>query len=156
MNNEETAWSYVRHDASDGDISHASHTSSFKDEPSWWRICDGQCVKVTEEEVLTDSNTVFFLVYNRRSMKDADATVNGDDGDIATIATSSQLSQLSSNDSNDKPNKTMRLDSEMDWWNKSVLAVSRKKSIVNVEIIVALQRHLYLLLYTRVENELIP
>lgn len=108
MNDEQTAWVYVRHDATLRD--HPSSTSS-----TWWKICDGQISQVGEADVLGDSNVVHFIVYTRQ-----EGQSKKDEEGITTAEEAADESQ----EGGSKPSKNIRLDSVLDWWEKTPLVVS--------------------------------
>lgn len=105
MNDEVTAWTYVRHEETARDHSAASP-------PAWWKICDGQLEQVTEADVLGDGNIVHFLVYTRHE----------DDSSNAGKETTKE--EAAEEVDGGKPSKTIRLDSVLDWWAKTPLVVS--------------------------------
>ena len=104
MNDEHTAWAYVRH--SDGTPS--TH---------WWKVCDGQQERVTEEDVLRDPHIVHFLIYTRHEQSADQSDGKTDGGGDAADAKDEESG-------GSKPKKTNRLDSGLDWWAKTALAVS--------------------------------
>jgi hypothetical protein len=111
MNDDQTAWSYVRHD----EIAREHSASSS---PAWWKICDGQSEQVTEADVLSDLNVVHFLVYTRHEGNDPDTK-----SDTVNEASMQETTAIEQDDA-DKPKKTIRLDSVLDWWTSTPLVVS--------------------------------
>jgi len=111
MNDDQTAWAYVRHDEIARD-----HSASSS--PAWWKICDGQSEQVSEEDVLSDVNVVHFLIYTRHEENDSEMKV--DTVNEASMKETATIDQVGAN----KPNKTIRLDSVLDWWTSTPLVVS--------------------------------
>ena len=118
MSDGENSWCYVRHDGSMADSSSAatSPLSSAASHSSWWKVSDGLSVQVTEGDVLGDSNTVHFLIYTRRMEQDASVDADAD--------TSGGIDRKDGFDLEGKPSKTIKLDTEIDWWSKTNLVVS--------------------------------
>lgn len=110
MNDDQTAWTYVRHE------------STLRDQPTsspstWWKTCEGQISRVSEAEVLNDPNVVHFLVYSRQDGKGKESSKEDNMTTIDEIADESQ-------EGGSKPSKNIRLDSVLDWWEKTTLVVS--------------------------------
>jgi hypothetical protein len=113
MNDEQTAWAYIRQDGPVRDVSNS--------QPTWWKCCDGAQQKVTEADVLNDDNVVLFLIYTRyeegSSVDDMEADQKGEEEKTE----SSPSQEMESH----KPSKTIRLDTVLNWWTNTPLVVSR-------------------------------
>lgn len=111
MNDDQTAWAYVRHDGTLRD--HSASPSS-----TWWKTCDGHISQVSEADVLSDPNVVHFLIYTRQEGDKKESRSRDEAEDmLGEIADEGQ-------EGGSKPNKNIRLDSVLDWWEKTALVVS--------------------------------
>ncbi|UZJ54220.1 hypothetical protein CBS101457_003540 [Exobasidium rhododendri] len=107
MNNEQMAWSYVKHD------DHYSRDPTTPSSTAWWKICDGAKEQVTEADVLGDPNTASFFIYTRHEERcEEEAPLTG----RAVEATGGPSAGVDGT-----PNKTIRLDTVMNWWAKTPL-----------------------------------